>query len=56
VDGSQFGIGLAYMKKKEYSKASEVFNKLFAEEKIDPGIKKKSAKQLSEIQKYGGKK
>ena len=56
VDDSQFGAGLAYKKKKEYSKATEIFTKLVAEGKTDPGIKKKAARELSEIQKYEAKK
>jgi outer membrane protein assembly factor BamD len=56
VDDSQFGIGISYVKKKEYDKASEVFRQLLATEKIDPGIRKKATKQLAEIKKRSEKK
>jgi outer membrane protein assembly factor BamD len=56
VDDSEYGIGLAHMKKKEYDKAATVFNQLMAGEKTDPGIKKKATKQLAEVKKRGAKK
>jgi outer membrane protein assembly factor BamD len=56
VDDAQFGIGMAHMKKKEYTEAREVFEQLLAGEKTEPGIKKKASKQLLEIQKNAHKK
>ena len=56
VDDSQLGIGMAYSKKKDYTNAAEILKQIITGENTDSGVRKKAAKLLSEIQKYGEKK
>jgi len=51
VDDATFGIGQVHMRRKEYAEAAEVFRQLAESDQTDSNIRKKAARELSNIKK-----